>query len=273
MMHGTGISHGAISVMNAIPFGVGATIGIDLKTEAVFDSDNKVTIDLIDRPGLSTKLAETCVLRTREAMGEDTDRGYHLTVKTQIPPSMGLKSSSSVCNAIILAVLDAYEMEMDDDDMVRLGVECAIECGVTVTGAFDDACGCHFGGLVMTNNHINDILYRGDVPKYDVVLCIPDRMIEKKDVPVEKYKELTAEYMFMASLIKKDYTFVMTENGKHIAKIIGDEDDLAGKAMKNGAIAAGISGTGPATAIIAKKGDGERIASLMGCKTILTTTR
>lgn len=60
MMHGTGISHGAISVMNAIPFGVGATIGIDLKTEAVFDSDNKVTIDLIDRPGLSTKLAETC---------------------------------------------------------------------------------------------------------------------------------------------------------------------------------------------------------------------
>ncbi len=272
-MHGVGISHGAISVMNAIPCGVGATIGIDLKTEAVFDSADDVKIELIDREGMSTLLAETCVKRTRERIGADVNDGYHLTVRTDIPPSMGLKSSSSVCNAIISAVLNAYGKEIDELDMIRIGTQCARECKVTITGAFDDACGCQLGGLVVTKNSNDELLYSDDVPEYDVVICVPDRMIPKDKVPVDRYIERMAEYAFMSSIVKRDYTFVLTENGKHVAQIIGDDNILADKAMKNGAIAAGITGTGPATAILAKKGDGERIAKAMGCRTIITRTR
>ena len=273
MRHGEGISHGAVSVMNAIPFNVGATIGIDLETRAVFDTADDIVITIVGRPDMSTRLAETCVLRARERIGADVDEGYHLTIESQIPPSMGLKSSSSVCNAVISAVLDAYGESMDVLDMIRLGVECAKECKVTITGAFDDACGCHLGGLVMTNNRINELLYSSEIPEYDVVICIPDRIITKDTVPVERYTDLMAEYMFMASLVKKDYPFVMNENGRHVAKIIGDDSGLADKARKEGAVAAGISGTGPATAILANKGDGERIAAAMGCRTIITRTR
>ena len=273
MSRGTGISHGAISVMNAIPCGIGSTIGIDLKTTAVFETADDIVITLKDRPGMSTLLTETCVRHARESIGEDTGKGYHLTVETDIPPSMGLKSSSSVCNAVISSVLNAYGKGMDEVEMIRLGVECAKECKVTVTGAFDDACGCQLGGLVLTDNRMNEIVHRMEIPEYDVIICIPDRTITKDKVPVDRYRELMAEYAFMASIIRKDYTFVMSENGKHVADIIGDDSGFAAKAMGLGAVAAGITGTGPATAILAKKGDGERIASAMGCRTIITTTR
>ena len=272
-MHGEGISHGAISVMNAIPCGIGSTIGIDLRTKATFDSADNVDIELVDRPGMSTYLVETCVKRTREHIGADVDEGYHLRVETEIPPSMGLKSSSSVCNAVVASVLDAYGKVMDKVDMVRLGVQCARECKVTITGAFDDAGGCQLGGLVVTSNAANDLLYTSEIPEYDVVICVPDRMITKDKVPVERYLEHTAEYAFMSSIVKRDYTFVLTENGRHVASIIGDTSGLADKAMKEGAVAAGITGTGPATAILAKKGDGRRIADAMDCRTILTRTR
>lgn len=41
---------------------------------------------------------------------------------------------------------------MDLIDLIHLGVKCAREAQVTVTGSFDDACGSGFGGFVMTDN-------------------------------------------------------------------------------------------------------------------------
>ncbi|MBP5395100.1 MAG: shikimate kinase [Candidatus Methanomethylophilaceae archaeon] len=162
-MTGIGVSYGAISVLNAIPCGIGSTIGVDLRTEAVFEPADRTVIELVGRPGMSTLLAETCVRRTLERIGEK-ELQYHLTITTDIPPSRGLKSSSSVCNAVICAVLDHFKTEMGNLDVIRLGVECAKECGVTITGAFDDACGCHLGGLVITDNTECSLLRRESVP-------------------------------------------------------------------------------------------------------------
>ena len=153
-MIGHGISYGAISVMNAIPCGIGSTIGIRLRTEAAFWRSNVTSIELVDRPGMDNSLVRKCVSRTFEAIGEIPFE-YGITVRTAIPPSMGLKSSSSVCNAVICSVLDYFGVEWEPLRVVKLGVECAKECGVTITGAFDDACGCHLGGLVVTDNTTN----------------------------------------------------------------------------------------------------------------------
>ena len=99
-MTGHGVSYGAISVMNAIPCGIGATIGIELKTEVDFAPADSTRITLVDRPNTNDGLVRTCVARTLEALGKEPF-DYELTVRTDIPPSMGLKSSSSVCNATI----------------------------------------------------------------------------------------------------------------------------------------------------------------------------
>ena len=136
-MTGHGTSYGAISVMNAIPCGIGSTIGIRLRTEAEFKPSDTFAIFLIDRPGMDDALVRTCVSRTFEAIGQEPF-DYELTVRSDIPPSMGLKSSSSVCNAVISSVLDHFDIQWEPLDVIRLGVECAKECGVTITGAFDD---------------------------------------------------------------------------------------------------------------------------------------
>ena len=270
-MTGHGVSYGAISVMNAIPCGIGATIGIELRTEVDFAPADSTRITLIDRPNTKDGLVKTCVARTLEALGKEPF-DYELTVRTDIPPSMGLKSSSSVCNATISAVLDHFNEEWEPLRVIRLGVECAKECKVTITGAFDDACGCHLGGLVVTDNSKNELLSRTDVPRFDVVICVPDDSIPKSKVPVEKYRELREKYESMVPGIRGDYLSVLNTNGSLVGSIIGITD-LPEKAMKSGALAAGDTGTGPAVAIVAKEGDGERIADAMECKTIITSVR
>jgi shikimate kinase len=269
-MTGTGISHGAVSVMNAIPCGIGSTIGIGLRTEARFEPSGRIEIELADRSGMDDSLARACVSRALESIGESVE-GYRLTVSTQIPPSMGLKSSSSVCNAVIAAVLDEFGAEMDPLDAIRLGVECAKECGVTITGAFDDACGCGLGGLVVTDNSKNELLRRLEIPEYDVVVCLPDRTIPKSKVPVERYRELREEYESLVPRIEDGYLEVLTANGAFVESIVG-RCGMAERALEAGALAAGITGTGPATAVIADPGDGRRIADELGCPALLTRT-
>lgn len=262
-MTGTGISYGAISVLNAIPCGIGSTIGVDLKTEAVFEPADSTVIDLLGRPGMDTALAETCVRRTLECIGKEPI-DYHLAIRTDIPPSKGLKSSSSVCNAVICAVLDHFRVPMGNQDIIKLGVECAKECKVTITGAFDDACGCHLGGLVITDNTNCSLLRRESVPWYDVVIVNPEKEIPKNKVDVSKYHELRTEYERLAHEIIDDPFKVLTENGRHVASIIGMDDSVCKEALEMGAVAAGVTGTGPAIAIVCEQSLTEEISRKFG---------
>ncbi len=271
-MTGRGISGGAVSVLNAIPCGIGSTIGIALRTKAEISPSDGVSVELEGRPGMDDLLVRTCVSRTLDAIGRDLP-GYRLEVRTEILPSMGLKSSSSVCNAVIAAVLDHFGISMDPLEAIRLGVGCARECKVTITGAFDDACGCGLGGLVATDNSKDALVFREEVPRYDVVVCIPDRSIPKSKVPVDRYKELKDEYRAMVPQLKDGYLDVLTRNGRFVAELAGVENGLAEKALEAGALAAGVTGTGPAVAVIARPGDGARLAGILGCRTIVTETR
>ena len=57
---GSGTSHGAITILNAIPTGIGATIGVNLLTRAEFvPGGHGVSIEL--SRDIDTHLAETCV--------------------------------------------------------------------------------------------------------------------------------------------------------------------------------------------------------------------
>src|SRR5208282_6212388 len=85
---------------------------------------------------------------------------YGAIVETQsnIPVAVGLKSSSAASNAISLATLKVAGIEIDDYKTVRLGVDSSLEAGGTITGAFDDASACNFGGLMITNNRTCQVL-------------------------------------------------------------------------------------------------------------------
>ena len=273
-MIGHGRSHGAISVINAIPCGIGSTIGVDLTTDVTFSDDVDATnIRIEGSPDMDDGLVRLCVRSAMERVGIDTDTPYSLAVRSMIPPSRGLKSSSSVCNATIAAVLDAYGESMDEMEMLRIGVDCAKEAGVTITGAFDDVCGCHFGGVVFTDNSKNELIGRNDIGRYDVVLRIPDRIIPKNRVSVDRYRERKDEFSEALRIAYERPLEALTINGRLVAEIIGADTSIIDMALENGAIAAGISGTGPAIAAVTEHGKGKELASILGGKTIVTVTR
>ena len=273
-MTGHGRSYGAVSVINAIPCGIGATMGITLTTDVTYEEggDDRV-IDIVGSKNMNKSMARICVKKTLEAIHADRSVPYSMTIDSQIPPSRGLKSSSSVCNAIISAVLDHHGVEMDPIELIRLGVNCAREAKVTVTGSFDDACGCHLGGLVFTDNSKDMLLERREVPVYDAVLMIPKETIQKTSISVGKYAAKREEMWKVIDTAKHDPLAAITANGRIVADVIGMDNTLAERALELGALAAGVTGTGPAVAVITEKGKGKGIAKKLGGRYILAETR
>lgn len=268
-----GKSHGAISIVNAIPCGIGCTMGITLQTRAQFKTGvDDTNVQILNGEGIDDTLIRLCVQRTREAISADTDEPFELTVRSQIPPSRGLKSSSSVCNAVISSVLNWYRVKMDEMNMLRIGVNCAKEAGVTITGAFDDVCGCHFGGVVFTDNVNNTLLERHDVPDYDVLLWIPENTIPKNKVSVDAYKARGSEFEDVLALAHEDPLSALTMNGRLVAEIIGANTDIVDLALSEGALAAGVSGTGPAISIVCECGKGTALAERIGGNVIKAAT-
>ena len=67
-MTGHGVSYGAISVMNAIPCGIGATIGIELRTEVDFAPADSTRITLVDRPNTNDGLVRTFITEDEDGL-------------------------------------------------------------------------------------------------------------------------------------------------------------------------------------------------------------
>lgn len=274
-MIGKGISHGAITVINAMPCGIGSTIGITLRTDAVFNPTGETKdVGILNDPTENKEMAKICVSETYKKMKIEEPDGWLLNISSDIPISRGLKSSSSACNAIISSVLRAERFDMDVIDKIRLGVNCARKANVTVTGAFDDACGCELGGLVITDNKNDEILFIDDIDEYDVLIHVPKNKIKKTTLPLEKLKSISSEIEKLVDVAKTDPFLAMTKNGKAIASVSGVDNSVAEIALSNGAIGAGVSGSGPAIAIVLESGDAEAFIERTGLTgTIFARTR
>ncbi len=276
-MTSVGTSYGSITVINAMPCGIGATIGVGLTTVARFSEDGPGrNVRILNDESEDQTMARICVRRAYEQAGTPEPEGWTLETESDIPVSRGLKSSSSACNAIIRGVFREIGYDMDPVDLIRLGVECAREAKVTVTGSFDDACGCGLGGLVMTDNGMDRILDRRDISAYDVVISVPRFKIRKSTMPIEAL-HAAAPRMREAIDMAMDRPFeAMTINGRIISSVQDVDNSVAEKAVAMGALGAGMSGSGPAVAIVVAEGDGRSFAKDLGLdpeETIFTSTR
>lgn len=276
-MTGIGQSHGAITVINAMPCGIGSTIGVSLETRATFSqSGDGRKVNIVNDPTENDSMARICVRRAYETAGIEEPDDWTLETDSQIPVSRGLKSSSTACNAILRAVFAELDREMDPIMLIKLGVECAREAKVTITGSFDDACGSGLGGLVMTDNTSDSIIAHSDINDCDVIIHVPHYKIPKKGLDLDALHSVAPEIRMAIGLVMKKPFEAMTINGRLISRVSGVDNSIAEKAVSMGALGAGMSGSGPAIAIVVPKGEGESFAADLGCDpedTILTETR
>ena len=258
MLSASAIAYGAATIVNAIATGKGAALGVDLWTKA--------KVELTDEPGViegrilsdlgeDTNLIQRVIKRVLRRFRMDGEHGAFVETTSNIPIARGMKSSSSAANAISLAAVAALRKRVSDLEVVKLGVEAAKDAGVTVTGAFDDACASYFGNIFVTDNVARKVKRRFRVDgDYAVLFYVPSSKTYTAQSDVEKMRIMAplVNVAYREALLGR-YWSAMTFNGIIYSMALGYDIKVAVDAVAAGAIAAGVSGKGPAIAAVVRE--------------------
>ncbi|MEM3736656.1 MAG: shikimate kinase [Candidatus Bathyarchaeia archaeon] len=258
-------AHGAATIVNAIATGRGAAFGVALKTTARVTLTNEAGIvrgRIIGDEGESTKLIERAVLLVLERFGGDNRYGASVETESSIPIARGLKSSSTAANATVLATAAALGELLDDLTAVNLSVEAAIEAGVTITGAFDDACASFLGGVIVTDNLRRQILKRYEFDdEYIILFLIPPKKAYTSDVNLKRVRLIAPQVeLALREALLGNYWHALTLNGLLHAAALGYDPGPAIDALEAGALASGLSGKGPATVAVVLEENANAVA-------------
>ena len=250
------IAHGAATIVNAIALGKGAAFGVDLWTKAEVEltaEPNVIKGEITSDPAESTILIERTVLQVFQHFSVEKRFGAKVKTSSNIPIARGLKSSSAAANAVALATVAALGKRLDDIAVVKLGVDAAFDAKVTVTGAFDDACASFFGGAVVTDNLKRKLLKRATLPNdLTVLFNVPSRKAYTNDSDVKRLRTVKplVEIAFK-EVLKENFWAALSLNGIIYSSALGYDASVALDALEAGALAAGLSGKGPAvTAVV-----------------------
>ena len=264
--------HGAISIVSAIAMGKGATLGISLKTEATIKtSQGKGVILESDNKTISSRLVNKVVQKVVPKKVLDKNK-LKISIQSEIPTGYGLKSSSAISSAVALACAKLFRPKWSDYEILIAGVNASIETKVSITGAYDDACGCYYGGFVVTDNYKRKIIKSEKGPQnLTSVIFIPK---SRKRGKVKNLKKLSIVFDQAWRMARNsDYWNAMILNGLATSSILNSEPKIITDLIERGALGATISGNGPAIAAVVKKEDIQNMkkifSSLQG-KTIIS---
>jgi len=264
--------HGAISIVNAIAMGKGSTLGISLKTEAIImTSQGKGVILESDNKTISSRLVNRVIQKVVPKKVLDKTK-LKISIRSEIPTGYGLKSSSAISSAVALVCAKLFRPKWNDYQILIAGVEASIETKVSITGAYDDACGCYYGGFIVTDNYKRKIIKSEKGPRnLTSVIFIPK---SRKRGKVKNLKNLSVVFEQAWGMARNsDYWNAMILNGLATSSILNSEPKIITDLIEKGALGATISGNGPAIAAVAKKEDIQNIKkvfSSMQGKTIIS---
>ena len=244
--------HGAVSLVSAIANKKGATLGISLKVEAIVEtSEGKGIVIQSENKSLSSRL----INKTIETIVSKRDLEKNkivITLTSEIPTGYGLKSSSAISSVVALACAKIFKPKLTDKQILLAGVDASIETKVSITGAYDDACSCYYGGFNVTDNGKRNRTYFEKAPSNLIaVIFIPKN---RKRGNLKKLKILSAMFNNAWKLAEnKKYWEAMTINGLATSSILNSDPKIIVDLIEKGALGASVSGNGPSIAAIVKK--------------------
>lgn len=246
------IVHGAISLVNAIANKKGATLGIALKVEVIVEvSSGKGIILQSKNKNLSSRLINKTVEKIISKKDLEQNK-IVITLDSEIPTGYGLKSSSAISSAVALACAKIFKPKFTDQQILLAGVDASIESNVSITGAYDDACSCYYGGFNVTDNAKKKRVHFERSPTNLIaVIFIPKN---RKRGNLKNLKVLSSVFENAWELAKKtNYWEAMNINGLATAPILNSDSKIIIDLIEKGALGASVSGNGPAIAAITKK--------------------
>jgi shikimate kinase len=241
------IVHGAVSLVNAIANKKGATLGIALTVEATVEtSPGKGTTLQSENKSLSSRLINKTVEKIVSKKDLEQNK-IIITLDSEIPTGYGLKSSSAISSAVALACAKIFKSKFTDQQVLLAGVDASIESKVSITGAFDDACSCYYGGFNVTDNAKRKRIHFEKGPTNLVVVIFTPK--NRKRGNLKNLKVLSAIFENAWELARKtNYWEAMIINGLATASILNADPKIITSLIEKGALGASVSGNGPAIA-------------------------
>ena len=243
--------HSAISIVNAIATGKGATLGISKNVSVEIETSHGegITVE-IGKKQMKSRLINR-VIEKIVPKNTLSKTKLRILVDSEVPTGYGLKSSSAISSAVAMGCAKLFKPDMSDFEILRAGVDASIETKVSLTGAYDDACACYFGGFIVTDNYKRKIIHSKKCQNnISAIIFIPK---SRKRGNVKKLKILSDVFEQAWNLAKKsDYWNAMILNGFATSAILNSNPKIISKLIENGALGASISGNGPSIAAITK---------------------
>ena len=244
--------HGAVSLVNAIANQKGATLGIALKVEAIVETSPGKGISIqTENKSLSSRLVNTTIEKIVSKKDLEKNK-ITVTLDSEIPTGYGLKSSSAISSAVALACAKIFKPKFTDQQILLAGVDASIKSKVSITGAYDDACSCYYGGFNVTDNAKKKRIHfeKGGSNLVSVIFIPKDR----KRGNLKKLKVFSRIFENAWELTKNgNYWDAMIINGLATASILNSNSKVIAELIEKGALGASVSGNGPSIAAVTKK--------------------
>jgi len=252
------VVHGAVSLVNAIATGNGAAVGIDTFVKTTLEVKEGTGIYITsDNKTISSRLINKVIQNSVPKKQLEKTR-LELDFQSNIPTGYGLKSSSAISTAVSMVCSKAFQRKFTDKKILKIGVESSIQTKVSLTGAYDDACACYYGGFNVTNNYKRNLVLRRPAPNnLQAIIFLPK---SRKRGNLKKLKNFKPAFEKAWELAKNgDYWNASILNGIATSSILNSNPELIFKLIEKGAIGATISGNGPSIMAITKKGHNSNI--------------
>lgn len=255
----TSIVHGAISIVNAVATGYGSAMGISLNVKVEIIS--KKGSGLIFQKGGGSLMIKKIIYDVLQSKYINNNQ-LLININSEVPSGMGLKSSSAVSNAVALACISLTNKEISDEFVLNSAIDASLYAKTTITGAYDDSTACYYGGFVTTDNYKRKIWKRENSPMdISAVIFLPNN---KKRGDVTRLKLLSDIYLEAFQLANSgQYWKAMTLNGVLTSSLLSNSYTITRMCLENGALAASISGNGPAIAAVVRESEVQKIKSVL----------
>lgn len=240
--------HGAVSIVNAIATGNGSALGISLSVTAEAEMNRGRGLRFLT--GRSDDRLVTNIAKNVLPAGTLEKSNVTVRVRSEVPIGFGLKSSSAVSTAIALALSRLIQDKIDDMAVLDAAIRASLDAKVTVTGAFDDATACYFGGFVVTDNYARRLIRREKAPDNLYAVIFLPRNTPRGDV--SKMRDLSDLFLDAYRFAEAgEYWKAMKMNGVLASAALSSSYKPVLAALEKGALAAGMSGNGPSIAAVA----------------------
>jgi len=252
--------HGAISIVNAIATGNGSSLGISLRVIAEVEFAKGRGIRFLTGKW-DDNLVRNIVLNSLPKEFIESNR-ILVKVKTEIPIGYGLKSSSAFSNAVALACSRLIVEDIDDITVLDAAVRASLHAKVSITGAYDDATACYFGGFTVTDNYSRRLIRREVAPEnLHAIIFLPRNTIRGDIHKLSNLSDLFSEAFKLAEA--GDYWKAMKLNGVLASAALSSSYLPIMAAIEHGALSASISGNGPSVAVVAYEDEVEDIKTAL----------